>query len=105
MMLGDVLAAASRSGVGMDEWLQPADPLLWSALNAAAEGENIDPSEFARASIAEFSERATEEDWAMLMSRMREDDDPGRACLLTMMRWRLRGSLNGVPQPITGSLT
>jgi len=105
MMLGDVLAAASRSGEGMETWLQPADPLLWSALNAAAEAERVDPAGFARASIAAFSERASEEDWAMLISRMRDDDDPGRACLLTMMRWRLRAPQNGGERPITRSPT
>jgi len=90
MMLGDVLAAAGRSGVGMEAWLRPADPALWEALNIAAQDERSDPASFARAAIAEFSERAAEEDWAMLISRMRDADDPGRACLLTMMRWRLR---------------
>jgi len=74
----------------MEAWLQPADPVLWAALNTAAQGEHSDPATFARAAIAEFSERAAEEDWAMLISRMREAGDPGRACLLTMMRWRLR---------------
>jgi hypothetical protein len=85
MMLGDVMAAAQRSETGLDRWLQPADPALWQALTD--EGE--DPSAFARAAIAEFSERAGEEDWAMLVSRMRDADDPGRALLVTMMRWRL----------------
>jgi hypothetical protein len=40
--------------------------------------------------VAAFSEHASEEDWAMLVSRMRDADDPGRVLLLTMMRWRLR---------------
>ena len=90
-MLGDVLAAARRSsGAGMEAWLQPADPSLWDALSDAALAEGSNPANFARNAIAEFSERAAEEDWAMLISRMREASDPGRACLLTMVRWRLR---------------
>ena len=98
MMLGDVLAAARRSGAGIEKWLEPADPDLWKALRSEAMQHHGDPADFARMAVADFSEHASEEDWAMLVSRMRDADDPGRVLLLTMMRWRLRiAQGNGVP--------
>lgn len=89
MMLGDILAAARRSGAEIEAWLKPADPELWAALHAEAIRRQEDAAAFARDAVADFSNRAGEEDWALLVSRMRDTDDPGRALLLTMMRWRL----------------
>jgi hypothetical protein len=89
MMLGDVLAAARRSGAGIEKWLEPADPELWKTLQSEMMRHHGDPADFARMAVADFSEHASEEDWAMLVSRMRDAADPGRALLLTMMRWRL----------------
>lgn len=89
MMLGDVLAAAVRSGADIETWLKPADPDLWAALHAEAARRQESTAIFARAAVADFSDRAGEEDWAMLVSKMRDTDDPGRALLLTMIGWRL----------------
>jgi hypothetical protein len=89
MMLGDVLAAARSSGADIEKWLEPADPALWRALQSEAMQHHGDPADFARMAVADFSEYAGEEDWAMLVSKMRDADDPGRVLLLTMMRWRL----------------
>ncbi len=89
MMLGDILAAARNSGAGVETWLKPADPDLWDRLQSEAARRGEDPVDLARSAVAAFSDRAGEEDWAMLVSRMRDSDDPGRALLLTMIRWRL----------------
>lgn len=89
MMLGEILAAARRSGADVETWLKPADPALWDAVQAEAARQDEDAAMFARVAVAEFSNRAGEEDWAMLLSKMRDTDDPGRALLLTMIRWRL----------------
>ncbi len=89
MMLGDVLAAARRSGADIETWLKPADPDLWTALHAEAMRRQEDTATFARGAVADFSDRAGEEDWAVLVSRMRDTNDAGRTLLLTMMRWRL----------------
>ena len=56
MMLGEVLAAARKSGSGMEDWLARAEPEIW----------------------------------ATLMGRIRDARDPGQACLLSMITWRLR---------------
>jgi hypothetical protein len=61
MMLGDVLREARR---------------------AAAGG-------LARDAVASFERYASEEDWATLLSSIRRADDPGKACLEAMVRWKL----------------
>ncbi len=90
MMLGEVLTAARNSGAGMEDWLAPAEPEIWAALGKAAEAEGMDHATFARVAVADFTNSAPEEDWATMMGRMRSAQDPGQACLLSMITWRLR---------------
>ena len=90
MMLGEVLTAARKSGTGIKDWLAPAEPEIWAALAKAAEAEGLDPATYARVAVADFANRAPEEDWATMMGRIRDAQDPGRACLLSMITWRLK---------------
>lgn len=90
MMLGDVLAAARNSGAGLEDWLAPVEPEIWAALGEAAEAEGVDHATYARMAVADFSNQAPEEDWATLMGRIRDAQDPGQVCLLSMIAWRLR---------------
>lgn len=89
MMLGDILALARRSGHGLDGWLRPADPALAARAEAAAERAGTDLAGYLSHSVTDFTESAPEADWATLTSRLRDADDPGRVCVLTMIRWRL----------------
>ncbi|MEJ6477669.1 MAG: hypothetical protein QNL92_03190 [Octadecabacter sp.] len=89
MMLGEILSAARDSGAGIEDWLAPAEPEIWSALGKAAGAEGIDHATYARLAVADFSNSAPEEDWATMMSRMRNANDPGQSCLLSMITWRM----------------
>lgn len=89
MMLGEVLSAARRSGSGIEDWLAPAEPEIWAALGEAAAAEGLDHATYARLAVVEFSNNAPEEDWATMMSRIRDAQDPGQACLLSMITWRM----------------
>ena len=89
MMLGDVLTAARHSGAGIETWLKPADAALWNALSAEAERQARAPADIARTAMALFSDQAGEEDWVTLISKIRNDADPGRVMLTTMIRWHL----------------
>lgn len=89
MMLGDLLAAARASAGSFQSWLEASDPALAARVEAAAEGERVTPAGFVRAAVADFSRLASEEDWATLVSSMRDDTDPGTVCLLAMVHWRL----------------
>lgn len=88
-MLGDILAAARRSSGEFQAWLQASDPAFAAEIEAEAARSGEGPSSFVRAAIAEFSRFASEEDWATLTSRLRNSDDPGTICLITMVEWRL----------------
>lgn len=91
MMLGEVLTAARKSGKGMQDWLAPAEPEIWAALGQAAEAEGMDHAAYVQLAVADFSNSASEEDWATMISRIRDAQDPGQACLLSMITWRLSG--------------
>jgi hypothetical protein len=91
-MLGDLLAAARASAGNFQSWLQASDPDLAAAVSAAAVRENFTPAGFVRSAVADFSRFAAEEDWATLISSLRDSDDPGTICLLAMVHWRLTAS-------------
>lgn len=88
-MLGDLLAAARASSGSFQPWLEAKDPELAGSVAEAAEREGLTPAGFVRAAVADFSRLASEEDWATLVSSMRDDEDPGTVCLLAMVHWRL----------------
>jgi hypothetical protein len=88
-MLGDLLVAARESSGRFEAWVAEADPGLAGHLRAAAHGEGLSPTGFVRAAVADFSRFASEEDWATLVSGIRDSADPGTTCLMAMVDWRL----------------
>ena len=88
-MLGDLLAAARDSSGAFHAWLERSDPDLAQAVVRAAAAQEMSPTGFVRAAIADFNRLASEEDWATLTSSLRNTDDPGTQCLLAMVHWRL----------------
>ncbi|HLS67980.1 MAG TPA: hypothetical protein VK035_01460 [Kiloniellales bacterium] len=88
--LGDLLAAARRSSGGFQNWIEAADPKFADEVKSALQYTG-DPSigSFARAAVADFSRFADEEDWSQLTRIIRDHEDPGAACLVAMVRWRL----------------
>lgn len=88
-MLGDLMAAA-RDGTGQFQaWLRTADPLLAARIDEASLQASISPTAYVRAAMADFARFASEEDWATLTSTLKRTDDPGTACLVAMVDWRL----------------
>ena len=87
--LGDLLGAARASAGSFQAWLVASDPQLAGKVASAAEGEGLTSAGFVRAAVADFARFAPEEDWATLVSSMRDDADPGTVCLLAMVHWRL----------------
>lgn len=88
-LLGDLLAAARNGAGDFQAWLRVSDPALAEAVDGAAEAIKVTPTSFVRSAIADFSRFASEEDWATLSSNLKRTDDPGTACLLAMVDWRL----------------
>lgn len=89
MMLGDMLAAARRSGTGVEVWLRAAEPDLLARLSEAAAQGGDTVAGFVRAAVADFTQTASGDAWADLTSRLRESEDPGRTCLAYMIGWKL----------------
>ena len=88
-MLGDLLASAREASGAFHGWLEASDPALAALVVAAATREGLTAAGFVRAAVADFSRFASEEDWATLISTIRDSGDPGKACLLAMVDWRL----------------
>ena len=89
MLLGEVLTAARKSGDGIKDWLAHIEPEIWTAMGKAAEADGIDHATYARFAVADFSKSASEDDWATMMGQIGKAQDPGQACLLSMITWRL----------------
>ncbi len=96
-MLGDILAAARSSTSDLAIWLETARPDLAARLQTAAAMEEVTPSTYLRIAVADYGRFASEEDWAGMISRLRETDDPGSTCLLAMLEWRLPAVPNLIP--------
>jgi hypothetical protein len=91
-MLGDILASARASGTNFEAWLAASDPVVAGEVKAAAAREGLSVAAFARMAIHDFARLAGEEDWATLMSGLRDNEDPGTICLLGMVDWRLKAT-------------
>lgn len=88
-MLGDLLAMARSASGTFEGWLERSDPELAAKVKRASEGQGITATGYIRGAISDFNRFAAEEDWASLVSGLRNTDDPGTACLLAMVHWRL----------------
>ena len=89
MMLGDLLGAARNSAGGFQKWLEASNPDVARQVWTAAAAERVTPASYVRAAMSDFARFAEEEDWATLISSLRESGDPGTVCLLGMVHWRL----------------
>ena len=100
--LGDILGAARRSAGNFQTWLTDSDPALAQRVAATAQQTGLSPTGYVRAAVADFSRFASEEDWATLVSTMRDSADPGTDCLLAMVDWRLTAKGCGAHSHIAG---
>jgi hypothetical protein len=88
-MLGDLLAQARDGAGNFQPWLKIADPEMAAAVDVAASAEGMTPTSYVRVAISDFARFAGEEDWVTLTSTLKRSEDPGTACLLAMVDWRL----------------
>ena len=88
-MLGDLLAAARDGAGNFQPWLKVTNPDLATTVEAAASAEAMTPTSYVRTAVSDFARFASEEDWATLTSTLKSSEDPGTACLVAMVDWRL----------------
>lgn len=99
-MLGDVLAVARRSSGDFMRWLEATDRDLAGRIAAAADVAGESLTGYVRVGVADFGRYASEDEWASLTSRLRDTDDPGTVCLLTMVEWRLAAKSAAQQTPV-----
>jgi hypothetical protein len=98
-MLGDILAAARRSGPEVERYLAASEPDLAARLRAVAARAGETPAAYLRIAVADFDRFADEEAWSTLTSRLRDSAAPGTTCLLAMLAWSLaRYPAEGTPE-------
>jgi hypothetical protein len=86
--LGDILSTARNSAGRLEAWLG-REPGLDQQVTEAARSCGLGIAPYARMAVADFSRFANEEDWATLVSSLRDSADPATTCLVAMVRWRL----------------
>jgi len=87
--LGDLLASARHDASAFAGWIAATDAPFARELADAAGGQALEPAGFVRLAIGDFSRHASEEDWATLVSAIRDAQDPGMTCLRAMVDWRI----------------
>jgi hypothetical protein len=88
-LLGDLLGAARRDSSRFVSSVGAIDPAFARGLAEAARQLDLDPGAFVRLALSDFSRLASEEDWATLMSGVRDSADPAMTCLAGMVHWRM----------------
>lgn len=88
-LLGDLLGAARRESSRFVASIGTVDPVLARGLAESAGRLDLDPGAFVRLALSDFARLASEEDWATLMSGIRDSADPGMTCLAGMVEWRI----------------
>jgi hypothetical protein len=103
-MLGDILAEARRSSACFGRWLGARHPELMARVQDAASRLGESETGFVRASVSDFACSASEEDWATLLSALRDSPDPGFECLAAMVSWRLAAAEGHFRSPLSKDL-
>ena len=88
-MLGDILSAARGASGAFPGWLEAFQPELAREVAAAAGREGMAPMGFVRVAVSDFSRFVSEEQWATVISKIRDSEDPGTDYLVMIVRWRL----------------
>lgn len=101
--LGDLLATARRDAAGFTAWIGQVDPDMAAALGLAAQDHALDVTGFVRLALNDFARLAPEEDWATLISAVRDASDPGMTCLSAMVQWRIAAPGCTGPRSLEGS--
>ena len=89
LMLGDLLALRGKSSADLGAWLSDHDPSTASQLASEAARRGESEAQFLRIAVSDFMAEADEESWASLISAARDARDPGAACAVRVIAFRL----------------
>lgn len=85
-MLGDLIAQIDRPGVAA-EVLRTLDPAVSVAIDVRASHLSMTADAFVAGVVREFVERADDELWFQLLTRMRKAEDPGLVAIQAILEW------------------
>ena len=86
MMLGELIAQLDQPEM-TSRVLTTLDPGITESINERAKSLSMSPAQFSAGAVREFVDWADEEQWAQLMSQIREADDPGLRAVQTILCW------------------
>jgi len=85
-VLGDLIAQLDRPDVAAGV-MATLDPAVSESIAHRAAGLSMSPAEFITGAVREFIERADDDLWFQLLTRIRKADDPGLVAVQTILRW------------------
>jgi hypothetical protein len=85
-MLGDLIAQLDRPEI-VAEVLAGFDPVVRHELERRAAEARMSVPDFAAGAVREFVERADDDLWFQLLTRIRQADEPGLVAVRTILRW------------------
>jgi hypothetical protein len=95
MLLGDIIERLGDESQALEALLGLGDLTLLARVEAAAHAAGSTPGAVASAAVDAFTGSASDEDWVSLIGAMGRTDDPGRACLKTMVEFALAPRRDG----------
>lgn len=90
MLLGSLIRHLTDASRATEALLALDDLRLLARVGEAARAEGSAAGDYAAAAVRRFADQAGDEDWLALMNALEGADDPGAACLRTMIGWALR---------------
>ncbi|MGP9820756.1 hypothetical protein ACTZWW_12140 [Salinarimonas sp. NSM] len=95
MLLGDIIARLDDEVVAMRALVDLGDLPLLAEVEAAASRDGLTPGGFAARAVQAFTASAGDDDWVSLIGTIGRAEDPGGACLKTMLSFALRATRAG----------
>jgi hypothetical protein len=81
MLLGDLLNQFEDEGVAAETILRVGDIAMIAAMTRGAEAAGLSLGAYAAATVRQYADGASDEEWTTLMGQMGRADDPGAVCL------------------------
>ncbi|KAF0228123.1 MAG: hypothetical protein FD175_2229 [Beijerinckiaceae bacterium] len=89
MLLGTLLAKLETAAYSEVLLGEIGDLVLLTRIEAAGRHHGETPGDYASASVARFSQGASDEDWLAVMTALERSQEPAATCLRHMAEWAL----------------
>ena len=90
MLLGDLIARLDDETLAIETLVGLDDLALVAEVDTAAARQGLTAGAFAARAVSLFTTGASDDDWVSLIGTIGRAEDPGGACLKTMLAYALR---------------